>query len=83
MIRLPWTILTAALVGVLPIPARAQARSNYEELQTFSTVLNFIQLRVRWGPDARDELRLRHDPLLAAARERFRHLGDLLASPTK
>lgn len=44
MIRLPWTILTAALVGVLPMPARAQARSNYEELQTFSNVLNFIRL---------------------------------------
>jgi carboxyl-terminal processing protease len=38
---------------------------------------------VRWGAEARDELLLRHDPLLGVALEQFPHLDDLLASPSK
>jgi carboxyl-terminal processing protease len=38
---------------------------------------------VRWGPAAREDLLLRHDPLLARARALFPELPGLLASPTK
>lgn len=38
---------------------------------------------VRWGPEARDELLSRHDPLVAVALQRFPSLPDLLAPPAK
>jgi len=38
---------------------------------------------VRWGPHARDDLALRHDPVLGAALALFPRLPELLASPTK
>jgi hypothetical protein len=38
---------------------------------------------VRWGPAAREDVLLRHDPLLARARALFPELPGLLASPTK
>jgi carboxyl-terminal processing protease len=38
---------------------------------------------VRWGPDARDELLLRHDRVLAIALAQFARLSVLLASPAK
>lgn len=38
---------------------------------------------VRWGTEARDDLLLRHDPVLAAALAQFPRLSDLLAPPTK
>jgi hypothetical protein len=38
---------------------------------------------VQWGPEARDELLLREDPVLATALTLFARLPALLASPTK
>ena len=38
---------------------------------------------VRWGPEARDELRVRMDPAVAAARALFPRLATLLASPAR
>lgn len=38
---------------------------------------------VRWGPEARDELHLQMDPVVAAARALFPQLGTLLASPAR
>ena len=38
---------------------------------------------VRWGADARDDLLLRHDPVLGASLAQFPRLPELLASPTK
>jgi carboxyl-terminal processing protease len=38
---------------------------------------------VRWGPEAREDLLLRHDPLLARALALFPGLPGLLAPPTK
>jgi carboxyl-terminal processing protease len=38
---------------------------------------------VRWGPEVRDELLLREDPVLAMARTLFPRLPALLASPAK
>jgi carboxyl-terminal processing protease len=38
---------------------------------------------VRWGPEARDELLLRHDPVIALAVQQFGRLGALLASGSR
>jgi hypothetical protein len=38
---------------------------------------------VRWGPEVRDELLLKVDPVVAAARALFARLPALLASPAR
>lgn len=38
---------------------------------------------VRWGADARDDVLLRHDPVVAAATAQFARLPDVLAGPPK
>jgi carboxyl-terminal processing protease len=62
---------------------RVTAMPDTSVVRRLGVVMAARVAEVRWGPEVRDELLLREDPVLAAARTLFPRLPALLASPAK
>jgi carboxyl-terminal processing protease len=77
----------AALVE--PFLDRVRARLHVSAVSDTSVIRRLARnmaarvAEVQWGPEARDELLLQEDPVLASARSLFPRLPALLASPPK
>ena len=74
---------------VVPFLERVRSRLRVAAVPDTSVVRRIARsmaarvAEVQWGPEARDELLLHEDPVLAAARALFPRLPTLLASPAK
>jgi carboxyl-terminal processing protease len=74
---------------VEPFLARVRARlavsaeADSGQAERLSRRLAARVADVRWGPEARDDLGVRHDPVVALGRAQFARLAELLASPSR